>query len=141
MKVINKFRGQYSFLSNFYVTKDGKSVEHYYQAAKATNIKDYIQIINSHTPADAKKLGRTIKVRDDWDQIKLIVMEQLLIKKFSDQILAEKLIATLDYELVEENNWGDTYWGVCNGIGYNNLGKILMKIRDNFFDVTNLLTY
>ena len=141
MKVINKFRGQYSFLSNFYVTKDGKSVEHYYRAAKATNIKDYIQIINSHTPADAKKLGRTIKVRDDWDQIKLIVMEQLLIKKFSDQILAEKLIATLDYELVEENNWGDTYWGVCNGIGYNNLGKILMKIRDNFFDVTNLLTY
>jgi hypothetical protein len=39
------------------------------------------------------------------------------------------LLATGDMELIEDNDWDDTYWGVCNGAGENNLGKLLMKIR------------
>ena len=44
--------------------------------------------------------------------------------------LAAQLLATDPQELVEGNHWKDTYWGVCDGIGQNNLGKILMIVRD-----------
>lgn len=48
------------------------------------------------------------------------------------------LINTGDAELIEGNSWGDTFWGECNGIGENNLGKILMKIRKEIVDLENL---
>ena len=38
---------------------------------------------------------------------------------------------TDDVELIEGNEWSDTFWGVCRGQGENWLGKILMKTRDN----------
>ena len=44
--------------------------------------------------------------------------------------LAEKLLATGEQELVEGNNWNDTFWGMCRGKGKNMLGNILMKIRE-----------
>lgn len=141
MKIISKFRGEYAFLSNFYILNDGKSVEHYYQAAKCNNLKDYITILNASTPAEAKRLSKQIEIRQDWGNIKLVVMEQLLIKKFSDPILAEKLVNTLDYQLIEGNEWGDKFWGVCNGVGYNHLGRLLMKIRDEFLDIQCLMKY
>jgi predicted NAD-dependent protein-ADP-ribosyltransferase YbiA (DUF1768 family) len=38
---------------------------------------------------------------------------------------------TENYKLEERNNWGDIWWGVnINGEGENNLGKILMKVRN-----------
>ncbi len=43
--------------------------------------------------------------------------------------LGEQLLATGDAELIEGNTWNDTEWGICNGIGDNKLGKILMRIR------------
>ena len=43
--------------------------------------------------------------------------------------LAEKLLNTGERELVEGNQWGDTFWGVCSGKGENVLGKILMQVR------------
>jgi hypothetical protein len=43
--------------------------------------------------------------------------------------LKQLLLATGDKELIEGNTWGDTFWGVCNGIGQNHLGKILMAKR------------
>ena len=59
-------------------------------------------------------------------------MEFLLRQKFSDQnkVLKEKLLATGEAEIVEGNDWDDTFFGVCNGVGENQLGKLLMKIRD-----------
>lgn len=141
MRAIDSFSGEYRFLSNFYITPDGKSVEHYYQAAKACNITDYLRIISADSPGNAKRLGRQIVIRSDWDNIKLVVMEQLLIKKFSDYDLARKLLETGDTELIEGNHWGDVYWGVCNGVGHNNLGRILMKIRDRFLDLSTIITY
>lgn len=44
--------------------------------------------------------------------------------------LAKKLVATGDAELIYGNTCGDTYWGVFEGEGENNLGKVLMKVRD-----------
>ncbi len=57
-------------------------------------------------------------------------MDSFLREKFSpEMILSEMLEATGDAELIEGNHWGDTFWGVCNGVGQNNLGKLLMAIR------------
>ena len=58
-------------------------------------------------------------------------MENGLRQKFKYPELREQLLSTGDQELVEGNWWRDFYWGVCNGVGDNNLGKLLMKIRDD----------
>lgn len=49
-------------------------------------------------------------------------------------IKRKKLLATENALLVEGNTWNDTYWGVCNGVGKNTLGQLLMKIRRNSKD-------
>jgi ribA/ribD-fused uncharacterized protein len=134
-KLIDNFSGDFAFLSNFYYTGvvyDGifyPSSEHAYQAAKSLDIADRMSVKKSGGPAQAKRRGKEIKKREDWDTVKYSVMEDILRIKFADPILKEMLIATEDYELVEGNHWHDYYWGVCNGTGENNLGKLLMKIR------------
>lgn len=128
--MIGPFRGQYSFLSNFFHTEFG-TVEHHYQAAKTLDKEWRDRILNASTPGRAKRLGRQAPLRPDWDSIKLQTMEDLITWKFfTNPELAKKLLATGNEELVEENWWGDTFWGRCNGVGENNLGKILMKVRD-----------
>ena len=58
-------------------------------------------------------------------------MAYLVREKFTtNQKLQKQLLATGDQHLEETNKWGDTFWGVCNGVGSNHLGKILMKVRD-----------
>jgi ribA/ribD-fused uncharacterized protein len=82
------------------------------------------------TAGHAKRAGRKLKLRKDWDEIKLTVMEEVLKMKFlGNQKLAQKLIDTGDAVLIEGNWWNDTYWGVCNDKGENHLGQLLMKIR------------
>jgi len=130
--IINRFYNKYYWLSNFYLVwleYEGliyPSVENAYQAAKTNHI-EYKQRIQTLTPAAAKKFGKSIKVKYDWK--KLEVMEELIRKKFLIPEFKEKLLATGDAELIEGNWWGDTFWGVCNGIGENHLGKIIMKVR------------
>ena len=134
--MIDSFRNEYSFLSNyscspFYIdTILFPTMEHYFQASKANNQKDYLFIANAPTPGDAKRLGRRIQLRPDWEEVKDNVMLIGLRKKFADPELRDLLLATGDEELVEGNYWGDTYWGVCNGIGQNKLGKLLMQVRE-----------
>ena len=77
-----------------------------------------------------KKMGRSVSLRPDWEDIKDDVMLEGLYRKFTNDELAEWLLDTGDEELVEGNWWGDRYWGVCNGIGQNKLGKLLMKVRE-----------
>lgn len=141
MNIIDSFKDEYAFLSNFYLDKNGKSVEHFYQAAKATNMEDYLKVLMADTPSQAKKIGKYIKIRDDWYTYKFIIMEYLLIQKFSDKALARKLMETGDAMLIENNYWGDRIWGVCDGIGQNHLGKMLMKIRDEFLTSKSLIEY
>lgn len=138
--MIDKFRGKYWFLSNFYESpiEDENitypTVEHYFQAQKTLNREEKLKITKATKPAKAKKMGRQVKLRKDWEDIKLQVMEKALRLKFQDSTLRKKLIATGDEELVEGNPWGDRYWGVCNGSGKNKLGKLLMKIRKELQD-------
>jgi len=133
---ISSFNKENFFLSNFklcevtYEEEKYKSVEHAYVAAKTTDLKTRETIRNFETPAEAKKFGRQIELRDDWDKIKLNVMENLLRQKFHrGSELAQKLMKTWGYDLIEGNNWGDIFWGICDGKGKNYLGKILMRIR------------
>lgn len=143
MMKIDKFDGEFAFLSNFYESpvSDGfttfPTVEHYFQAAKAVWVKDYDDIQHAKTPGEAKRLGRKIAIRGDWESIKLDVMETALRKKFAIPELREKLLATGDAHLEEGNWWHDNFWGVCHcekcqdNMGWNHLGKLLMKIRDD----------
>jgi predicted NAD-dependent protein-ADP-ribosyltransferase YbiA (DUF1768 family) len=59
-------------------------------------------------------------------------MRRILVIKFQNPELKAKLIATGDAQLVEGNTWGDLFWGVDTtmGVGSNQLGKLLMGIRD-----------
>lgn len=129
------FRGEYWFLSNFYpseVEYEGISyptVEHAYQAAKTPDIKQRASIAVAETPGKARKLGRKLDIYQNWDNMRVLVMRELLRKKFSDKELFRRLKAIEGY-IVEENWWGDTFWGVCNGKGENKLGRLLMDIRD-----------
>ena len=142
MIVIDRFRGEYAFLSNFNrCFEHGKSVEHFYQASKAINSKDYLKIINADSPVEAKQLSKTIPIRKDWDNVKLVVMEELLKNKFIIPKFSSLLLATNDALLVEGNNHGDTFWGVCDNVGSNNLGKLLMKIRDEFLSIEAMIEY
>lgn len=133
--MITSFSGEYRWLSNFWyagVSAFGRifpTVEHAYQACKSMEPVDWQKIAWCKTPGDAKRAGRTLKIREDWDQIKLFVMEELLIQKFQHPHLRQLLLDTGDQEIVEGNTWGDTFWGVCNGVGENHLGKLIMKIR------------
>ncbi|MFG6611363.1 NADAR domain-containing protein [Sulfitobacter sp. 1A12057] len=68
-------------------------------------------------------------VREDWDDVKAGIMCQLLIQKFSNEKLYKLLLETSDKYLIEGNDWGDTYWGVCGKRGRNVLGRMLMEIR------------
>lgn len=77
----------------------------------------------------AKKASKDLKVRADWFEVKYAIMMSLLLLKFEDPVLRCKLLETGEEELIEGNNFHDTYWGVCDGVGKNNLGIALMKVR------------
>ena len=142
-----KFRGKYNFLSNFHeidIIYNGikfKSVEHAYQALKADNYDDMIFVAESETPAISKIRGRNIPVRKDWKNVKILIMRDLLYKKFEDGYLKEKLIKTGDISITEENSWGDTFWGIDEKTnkGRNELGKLLEEIRDKITNRQNTL--
>ena len=135
-KVINRFSGDYAFLSNFAECKvfyNGlkfPSVEHAFQAAKSIDIKEQEIFAKLELPRDAKRLGRQIHLRKDWEIVKVGVMEDLLRQKFNQEPFKELLLRTKDYELIEGNTWNDRFWGVCKGAGRNMLGELLMKIRN-----------
>jgi hypothetical protein len=134
MMVIDSFSEENRFLSNFHpceIEIDGMvyhSVENAYQATKTLNVVERKEI-SQMTPGQAKRKGSKVLLRDGWESIKLGIMEDLIRQKFNIPDLKEKLILTGDAELIEGNDWGDRYWGMCEGEGQNVLGKILMKIR------------
>lgn len=138
-----RFEDEYFFLSNMYplqfTVKEVKytSSESYYQARKASNLNDFLKIANSK-PFVSKQLGRKVKIVKNWNDIRIKVMEEALYYKFNSSLeLREKLISTSNLPLVEDNTWNDKFWGVCNGKGENNLGKLLMELREKIKEEKN----
>ena len=138
--MIDSFRGEFAFLSNFhpspikYRDLDFPTAEHAYQYEK-NPMDPYARKIrmerNLLTPGMAKRIGRKIETSSTWGHNKIHFMFYIVLMKFQQNPALKKLLlATGDQELVEGNDWGDTFWGVCNGEGRNELGKILMDVRD-----------
>ena len=133
--MIDRFTDGYEFLSNFYpvlITYEGLiyySTEAAYQACKTTD--ETLRVpFTVMTPGAAKRAGKRLLLRDDWETVKLGIMNDLLRLKFQDRDLRESLIDTYPHELVEGNTWGDRFWGTCSGQGHNHLGRLLMELRE-----------
>jgi ribA/ribD-fused uncharacterized protein len=136
VSVIAELTGKYRPLSNFwscFIMYNGTvypSVENAYQAAKCKNRSDREKFLYIKS-SEAKRLGRVVAMRDDWEEVKLDLMYRLVKQKFEKYSeLRELLLETHSYEIQEGNWWGDTFWGTVNGKGQNHLGKILMRVRD-----------
>lgn len=142
MKAILQFKGTYRFLSNFYrspiVYREDvyKTAEHLFQALKTTDfaIREIIRKIS--LPGNAKKFGRTVELRDDWENKEDNAMLLVLRLKFSqNEKLKRRLLKTGKRLLKESNYWHDNYWGDCfcprcrKIEGKNKLGKTLMRVR------------
>ena len=139
--MIVEFDGEYAFLSNFYdspIFYEGITYptnEHFFQAMKTLDIETRKAIAAAPTPGAAKRMGRHVSLRPDWEQVKVDVMRTGLMLKFTDAALTEKLLATGDEELVEGNWWHDNTWGNCHCTecsrkgGRNLLGMLLMELR------------
>ncbi|MBQ4111697.1 MAG: nicotinate (nicotinamide) nucleotide adenylyltransferase [Clostridia bacterium] len=136
--VIDTFRDQYFFLSNFYpapVTYRGltyRNNEAAFQAQKCMTEDEKIPFTDCE-PAKAKSIGRRVTLRPDWERVKLSFMEEIVYAKFSqNEDLRELLLSTGHAILKEGNTWNDIFWGVSRktGRGKNHLGKILMRVRD-----------
>jgi ribA/ribD-fused uncharacterized protein len=138
MSEIAGFKGEYRFLSNFYeypghpVIYEGiayPTAEHAYQAQKYPRAQRP-RIAMLPTPGAAKKMGRLALLPKNWEDTKYDIMYRVVKAKFGGSFeLAELLRKTDSLRLVETNEWGDCYWGVCGGIGFNKLGEILMRVR------------
>ncbi len=139
--MIKEFQKEYRWLSNFtffeaplvYQEMKFPTNEHFYVAMKTKDVEVRKQV-SEHPLKGVKKFGQTLTVREDWKGIRLGVMLYGLRYKFSENnpILRQKLIDTGDQELQEGNYWNDKFWGVClkTGEGENNLGSLLMQVRD-----------
>lgn len=137
--MIKSLTGPYKALSNFYlcpILYEGilyPSVEHSFQAAKTFNLANRDKISKLKTCKEAKAAGGPkgfIKLRPDWEEVKIAIMDALLDIKFQDDKLATLLILTDDEEIQEGNTHGDKFWGTVKGEGRNELGKALMRKRD-----------
>lgn len=142
MMTVPAFRGHWAFLSNFYAVRVYynnrwyQTAEHAYQASKMISKEDHDQVARAMLPSSAKRAvlellskGHRTVIRKDWDEVKDSVMLSILRAKFSDPGMTMRLLETGEQELVEFNYWRDHYWGVCNGVGQNKLGKLLMQVR------------
>ncbi len=142
---IESFSCEHAFLSNFYpsvIVFEGISyptVEHAFQAMKCVDAVDRRKIATCGSPGRAKQLGKRVKLRKDWEAVKVGIMQQMVRLKFQVHAdLRDLLLATGDAELIEGNTWNDRFWGVCGGFGKNQLGRILMQVRDELRQDSNL---
>lgn len=130
-----KFRNEYWFLSNMYPCRinirgnEFSCVESAFQSFKCSDKVERIKFVGIDG-FESKKLGRRVKLISNWLDVREDVMMSLLLIKFKDKELMNKL-RNIKGEIVEDNSWNDKFWGRCNGIGENKLGKMLMFIRDN----------
>ena len=146
--MINSFRGEYYFLSNFHILTNpivygwivAPTSEHFFCALKTTEVHLREWILQASSPAKAKSRGRAVVLRPDWKTgFDKTAMHLALILKFSaNDDLRSLLINTGDKQLIEGNWWHDNYWGNCECIrcstiqGQNNLGILLTQVRSLF---------
>lgn len=135
IKKIERFDGEYRWLSNFYrceIVYGGKvwpSAEHLFQACKTLDYGEREKMRLMRSPGEVKRYARKLALRPDWEKIKIDVMREVVRRKFLNPLLRSKLMLLEGVEIIEGNSWGDRFWGVCEGKGLNWLGRILMDER------------
>ena len=141
-------KDKYFFLSNFYPTPihieiNGQDLlfensEAAFQAQKNFDLAPHFTLLKG---LEAKRLGQGIQITTpNWNTYRLTAMAKVLHAKFSDPVLFN-MLKKVDEEIVEDNYWGDTFWGVCKGKGNNMLGKMLTNIKENDNDFDKLMLY
>lgn len=135
------FKGEHFFLSNFYehpVSVFGLTFRNNEAAFQSQKCPERAREFCNLTASQAKSLGRRVKLRPDWEEVKNKIMYKVCEVKFSDPVLREKLLNTTPFNLIEGNTWGDMYWGQVfisdEWVGRNKLGKILMSIRETLIE-------
>jgi len=131
----------YGIFSNFAETPlviDGTrypTAEHFFQAQKTKDSQEWSDIVRAPTPLDAKRLGRKVHLRDDWEVNKCSVMLWALREKATQcPEFRQALIDSGDAEL-QENSPFDFFWGTRrDGAGRNMLGELLMDVRQMIKD-------
>lgn len=142
------FKDQYFFLSTFYpcnmtLNIEGKectflNVEAAYHAQKNPKLADKWSKVKG---LEAKRMGEKFEITvPNWDDIHLYAMANALHAKFSNSYMLS-LLKKLPGEIIQDNYWGDTYWGVYKGQGQNILGRMLTNIRDNNNDYKKLCDF
>lgn len=142
--MIDKFEGEYAFLSNLYlcpVEFEGlkyTNAESVFQSCKFRNVKSR-KVFTNMAPRSAVLKGKHVTLRDDWEDVKDKYMYRVVKAKFSQNSdLKQKLLDTGDEELIAGNEKHNNYWGYCtcekcvNRYHRNKLGEILMKVREEF---------
>lgn len=150
------FTGDLAVLSNFYmhpfevpVLGTVASGEHAFNAFKTADPSRQRWVLSASTPGEAKRRGRSVTLRPDWDSgFRFLAMQMTLRAKFAVPELLDALGSTGDLVLVETNLWHDNFWGSCLGDepaktahrpecahpGKNMLGEMLMAIRAAFLN-------
>jgi len=155
-----EFKGDKKFLSNMFpceiifdsnegfdipgISPTGllyRSSEHLYQALKSNNIL-WHNLLLDKKPEETKTLARkrlktlmanekdNFLIREDWHEIKVSIMELVLTLKFKQNQELLILLKKYSGNIEERNCWNDRFWGTVHGTGENNLGKLLMKVKE-----------
>ena len=134
---ITSFTGNYDFLANtfpnpikyngiIYICADSAF---WAQRVKDENARKKFKRLSAN---EARKKALQAEPVENWDAIKISIMEDILIEKFKDPVLKKHLLATNKLSLINGNTYRDNYWGIYNGSGKNRLGKLLEKVRDYY---------
>jgi ribA/ribD-fused uncharacterized protein len=123
--------------SNFWRGPNRVTGEHDFQSRKTHDLKWKTRILVAPTPGEAKRLGRRAPLREDWEQVKLDEMRDVVLRKaLSEPDFVDWLRQTGTARIVEYNTWHDNVWGICTcndcqeKSASNLLGKVLMEIRE-----------
>lgn len=142
----------YYCFSNYYpctIEYEGltyNSVEAAFQAAKTLS-RDERVLFTKMSPSFAKRNGRKLNLRPDWEEVKLSIMKELIVAKSkSCPEFTRQLVSTKGKGIIEDTTgWHDNIWGSCScekckhKWKHNNLGKILMEVRDEILSKFDLL--
>jgi ribA/ribD-fused uncharacterized protein len=140
LTVINFYRvsdqfGEFSNFAPFPIDLDGQrwpTSEHYFQAQKFEDDAYREKIRKTKSPMHAARLGRDRKqkLRPDWESVKLGIMHQAVMAKFTQHEELRRLLLSTGEARIVEHTENDHYWGDGgNGSGENMLGRILMQVR------------
>ncbi len=142
---VDSFRNEYFFLSNFapatfiYRGISYLNAEAAFQAQKCKTEEEKL-LFSNLSAGSAKKLGRKVSLRPDWEDVKETLMEEIVREKFlQNPSFAQNLKNTYPLDLKEGNTWNDTFWGINSKTceGKNRLGNILMKIRAELLEISS----